>query len=198
MDNSTDFAALFSGTGLRLLKPVAPEGVSRLFPDAPVTMNDDETVTVCGVLAPDAGDHVKLVLELASGAGGAASRCVTISLQQNRANTAMSGQVRRYWARAQLASLERFAAQNKEAIAELGKRYSLVTSGTSFIVFEKLEQYRKYNICPPKSLEKEYREYSKDVRYTARYEAGRVRTKISSIKAYTPTVFAASRRLRAS
>jgi hypothetical protein len=42
--------------------------------------------------------------------------------------------------------------ETKDAISKLGRLYNLVTSTTSLIVLETLEQYLKYKIEPPITL----------------------------------------------
>jgi len=58
----------------------------------------------------------------------------------------------RYWAQKKLAGMVAFPRKNQQAMVELGKRYGLVTPGTSLIVLERLEQYIEHEIPPPRSL----------------------------------------------
>jgi Ca-activated chloride channel family protein len=58
----------------------------------------------------------------------------------------------RYWAQKKLAEMVAFPRKNQQAMVELGKRYGLVTPGTSLIVLERLEQYVEHEIPPPRSL----------------------------------------------
>lgn len=63
---------------------------------------------------------------------------------------------RRMWAAKQLAELERDPEGNKDAITELGTRFSIVTAGTSLIVLDALEDYVRYHIVPPAELREAY------------------------------------------
>jgi hypothetical protein len=63
---------------------------------------------------------------------------------------------RRLWAQKRLAELERDPAGNKDAITELGTRFSIVTEGTSLIVLDALEDYVRYRIVPPAELREAY------------------------------------------
>jgi len=58
----------------------------------------------------------------------------------------------RYWAQKKLAGMVAFPRKNQQAMVELGKRYGLVTPGTSLIVLERLDQYVEHEIPPPRSL----------------------------------------------
>ncbi len=55
-----------------------------------------------------------------------------------------------------LAELDRRYEDNKLEIRELGRRYGLVTRGTSLIVLESVEDYVRYNIEPPAELREAY------------------------------------------
>ncbi|MFC1654742.1 VIT domain-containing protein [Myxococcota bacterium] len=58
----------------------------------------------------------------------------------------------RYWAQKKLTGMVAFPRKNQQAMVELGKRYGLVTPGTSLIVLERLDQYVEHEIPPPRSL----------------------------------------------
>ena len=58
-----------------------------------------------------------------------------------------------------MAHLAIFPKQNKQALIAAGKKYGLVTPGTSLIVLESLEQYLQHDIAPPKSLPKMHQAY---------------------------------------
>lgn len=63
---------------------------------------------------------------------------------------------RRLWAQKKLAELARDPEGNKEAITDLGTRFSIVTEGTSLIVLDALEDYVRYRIVPPADLREAY------------------------------------------
>jgi tetratricopeptide (TPR) repeat protein len=58
----------------------------------------------------------------------------------------------RFWAQKKLYEIVAFPRRNRQAMLELGKRYGLVTPGTSLIVLERLDQYVEHEIPPPRSL----------------------------------------------
>ena len=58
----------------------------------------------------------------------------------------------RLWAQQKVQVLAAFPKQNEKSLVELGKKYGLVTPGTSLLVLERLEQYVEHQIPPPSSL----------------------------------------------
>ncbi|MCF3111223.1 DUF2135 domain-containing protein [Niabella sp. CC-SYL272] len=78
---------------------------------------------------------------------------VTLDAQQ----TASDWAIETFWAQQQLAALEPFYDQNKEAISRLGKEFGIVTPNTSLIVLENVADYVKYKITPPDELLQEYK-----------------------------------------
>ncbi len=67
--------------------------------------------------------------------------------------------LRRYWAQKKLDELQIFMKRNEQEIVAIGKKYGLVTPGTSLIVLENLGQYIEHKITPPKSLPKMRQKY---------------------------------------
>jgi Ca-activated chloride channel homolog len=65
----------------------------------------------------------------------------------------------RFWAQKKVMQLAMFPKRNQQKLVELGKRYGLVTPGTSLIVLERLEQYVEHEIAPPKTLPEMRNEY---------------------------------------
>lgn len=78
---------------------------------------------------------------------------VTLDAQQTAGDWAIES----FWAQQQLAALEPFYDQNKEAISRLGKEFGIVTPNTSLIVLESVADYVKYKITPPDALLQEYK-----------------------------------------
>lgn len=60
------------------------------------------------------------------------------------------------WARYELAGLQADPVRNRTAIAELGRRFGLVTPQTSLIVLERIDDYVRHGIAPPPELRAEY------------------------------------------
>lgn len=76
----------------------------------------------------------------------------------NKNNTAGTGEfalLRRIWAEKKIAQLQREGAQAKN-IDAVGRQYGIVTEGNSLIVLETVADYVRYQITPPKELQREY------------------------------------------
>jgi len=58
----------------------------------------------------------------------------------------------RSWAALNIGMLEMQPKKNKKAITEIGKEYSIVTSNTSLLVLDRVEDYVQYDIIPPADL----------------------------------------------
>ena len=67
--------------------------------------------------------------------------------------------MRRFWAQKKVEELSVFPKRNQAELVAVGKRYGLVTPGTSLIVLEDLGQYVEHRIRPPESLPEMRREY---------------------------------------
>ena len=63
--------------------------------------------------------------------------------------------LRRIWAEKKIAQLQREGAQAKD-IDAVGRQYGIVTEGNSLIVLETVADYVRYQITPPKELQREY------------------------------------------
>ena len=73
-------------------------------------------------------------------------------------NTAGVGEfalLRRIWAEKKIAQLQREGALAKD-IDAVGRQYGIVTEGNSLIVLETVADYVRYQITPPKELQREY------------------------------------------
>ena len=73
-------------------------------------------------------------------------------------NTAGAGEfalLRRIWAEKKIAQLQREGALAKD-IDAVGRQYGIVTEGNSLIVLETVADYARYQITPPKELQREY------------------------------------------
>lgn len=69
------------------------------------------------------------------------------------------GLLARAWAQKKVDELALLPERNKEALIALGKRYNLVTPGTSMLVLETLEQHVQHHIMPAASRPELRREY---------------------------------------
>jgi len=83
-----------------------------------------------------------------------------------RAGAARTGLVPRLWAQMKLADLETDADANAAAIGDLGRRFNLVTSNTSLLVLETLQQYVQYGIVPPTSRKEIFTQFVEQLKQT--------------------------------
>lgn len=67
--------------------------------------------------------------------------------------------IRTFWAQKKITELQRFPDRNRQELIDTGKKYGLVTPGTSLIVLDNLEQYWQHKIIPPESLPQMREEY---------------------------------------
>jgi Ca-activated chloride channel homolog len=72
---------------------------------------------------------------------------------QIHADSAVDGRtIARAWAGQETKKIALIDTENSEKMLAIGRKYSLVTPGTSLLVLESLEQYLEYSIEPPASL----------------------------------------------
>lgn len=57
-----------------------------------------------------------------------------------------------FWAQQRIQGLLALPEKNRDALIRIGRRFGLVTPGTSLLVLERLEQYVEHEVPPPKSL----------------------------------------------
>ncbi|WP_299104622.1 VIT domain-containing protein [uncultured Tenacibaculum sp.] len=68
-----------------------------------------------------------------------------------------SSQVKRLWAKEKLKYLSVDKEENKKAIISLAKQYQLITDYTSMLILDRIQDYVKYKIEPPKELRRQYK-----------------------------------------
>ena len=78
-----------------------------------------------------------------------------IDLSKNTRVSVGRSEVKR-WALAKLAHLETRPQENQQAILALGIKHRLVSSATSLLVLDALEDYLEHQIVPPPSMQKAY------------------------------------------
>lgn len=66
--------------------------------------------------------------------------------------------VKRLWANQKLSFLTKNHKENKDTIVDLAKRYHLISDYTSMIVLDRIEDYVRYKIEPPKELMSAYKD----------------------------------------
>jgi hypothetical protein len=67
-----------------------------------------------------------------------------------------TGLIKRIWAQKKISELDIFHKKNEKIIIETAKKHSVVTRYTSLIVLDRIEDYVKHRIVPPKELRNEY------------------------------------------
>jgi Ca-activated chloride channel homolog len=89
------------------------------------------------------------VVDLVYGTDGATGKTVRVPV---RSADAIDGDiVAKAWAGARAEDLAVFPSENRAEILALGRRYGVVTPGTSLIVLERLDQYLRHRVEPPAS-----------------------------------------------
>ncbi|MCP4149672.1 MAG: hypothetical protein GY757_18140, partial [bacterium] len=86
-----------------------------------------------------------------------------------RKNATESTILRTFWAQEKIRHLMSTPG-NKNDMVATGKKYGLVTPGTSLIVLESLRQYLRYRIKPPESLPEMRKKYEEEITGDAEYE----------------------------
>ena len=76
----------------------------------------------------------------------------------NKNNPIKAGLIERLWIEKVVENLEINPQDNRLKIIDLGERYQIVTSLTSLIVLETIEDYLQYRIVPPAEMQAEYYE----------------------------------------
>lgn len=136
----------------RLLSAQSTGGVCRnISPPAPVTV--DASVRVA---ARCQGRGV-LKLQFGYGEGAKVTRKIAFGSMQP-AGAVLADTVHRLWAQAWLAELASAEKPDSDAMTALGKRYGVVTEGTSLLVLDRIEDYVRYRVEPKEApLLAEYR-----------------------------------------
>ncbi|WP_420553727.1 VIT domain-containing protein [Tenacibaculum aiptasiae] len=97
-------------------------------------------------------------IELKFGYQGKVSKIVTLNLKDSQ----KSNNVKRLWAKEKLKYLNNEKEENKKKIVSLAKQYHLITDYTSMLILDRIEDYVKYGIEPPKELRLPYKELLKE------------------------------------
>jgi len=105
------------------------------------------------IVGVSAANHTNIVLLF--GYNNQASIEVPVSLQLLPKNNTNYG-LDRIWAQEKIAELETEFAVDKNLVIALGKKYTIVTHGTSLMVLETVNDYVLYDIEPPAELRTEW------------------------------------------
>ena len=98
-----------------------------------------------------------LELKLGYGEDAVVTRSIAFG-RAEPANAALADTVHRLWAQAWLAQLASAAKPDSAAMSAIGKRFGVVTAGTSLLVLDRIEDYVRYRVEPREApLLAEYR-----------------------------------------
>ncbi|HXH31535.1 MAG TPA: VIT domain-containing protein [Bacteriovoracaceae bacterium] len=87
----------------------------------------------------------------------------------------------RSWASAKAMELSLFPEAHQAELLKLGRRYNLVTAGTSLIVLERVSQYLEHQITPPASMPQWREEYSAALKKTRQNKDSLASSKIEQV-----------------
>lgn len=93
-------------------------------------------------------------IELLFGYGGRVTQKIPVTIEASEGTKA----VKRLWAKQKLAHLNQDKIANEKAITALATKYGLITDYTSMIILDRIEDYARYKIKPPKELLAAYKE----------------------------------------
>ncbi len=133
-----------------------PEKIKELYPMAGTKITDHFSCS--GIIE---GAKANLTLYFGYGNEITESRTITVDNLQGIDNHLGE----RIWAQKKLHQL--LIENDEKAVKSHGKKFNLVTPGTSLIVLDNVEDYVRYEIAPPKSLLAEYNKLAEAKRQTA-------------------------------
>jgi Ca-activated chloride channel family protein len=144
LDAAAATAAL-TRPGIRLLSTHASSALA----DVQISERADRTrATVTGRLLAEQAD---LTLVFGDGSDSGERRVIKLRRAQGVHAGEGAGPVATAWAQGQAEKLALFADRNADALLSLGRRFSLVTAGTSLLVLETLEQHLQHGVEPAAS-----------------------------------------------
>lgn len=121
------------------------EDVSDLFPRKNTNVNEDFSFS---------GKFKRnTIIELLFGYNNQPSDTVKVEIK-GRINNPL---VKRLWAKQKLIALNHNSEANKEEIIVLAKKNNLITTYTSMIILDRIEDYVRYKIEPPSGLKNQYK-----------------------------------------
>jgi len=128
--------------GWRLLSAEAKGGECRdISPQAPTPVAFKLTV------AARCRGRGELLLRFGYGDGASVERKIAFG-QQELAPATLADSVHRLWAQAWLAQLASAPKPDSAAMVAIGKRFGVVTQGTSLLVLDRIEDYVRYRVEP--------------------------------------------------
>jgi hypothetical protein len=121
--------------------------VSNIYPSMPCQFNN--TFSLTGNLC---GKSATLVLNFGFGTTISYKKTITINADNSTDKSILS----RLWAEKKIAELSYNEEKNKSEITKIGKQFGIVTSNTSLIVLDNINDYLKNDIIPPIDMQEEY------------------------------------------
>lgn len=148
--NHQQASELLKNETLQFLGIKKNDNLDEIYPNRPTTISRDFIIT---------GQFKKNTsVELEFGYRGKVTKTVTFDLRDSQ----NSDLVRRLWAKEKLKSLNTEKEKNKKEIISLAKQYHLITDFTSMLILDRIEDYVRYRIEPPKELRARYKELLKE------------------------------------
>lgn len=105
-------------------------------------------------------------IELQFGYGNEVTQRYSIDLRKSEQNKITP----RIWAKNKLDFLTKNSEENKVTIIRFAKKHQLITSYTSMLILDRVEDYAKYRIDPPKELREEYKELLRNIEEEEAYK----------------------------
>ncbi len=130
--------------------------LQEVYPSGSVRVTPGQRVTFTGRL------HANQTTAILT-SGLRAGEMKTQEIILSNGNATSTGLVPRYWAQQKSAALSVDPDKNAAALLSLGKEFNLVTSETSLMVLETVDQYLRHRIVPPKSRVDVYQDFVKRI-----------------------------------
>jgi len=161
-----------NGKYLDLLQLSVKDAVQKLY------VNDECRIkrtssNIVDTYIKDAGDSVVILGRIKGEKGTVYYSLGAWNHQINIEKKTTSGLLSRVWASSKIDHLSLRYKKNKAKIIALAKWYKIVTKDTSLIVLDRVEDYVRYEILPPKSLQKHYYAQLKEQKKEKRSERKR-------------------------
>lgn len=163
--NLIDIATQFGGSYINLTRLAASEATKLLKEETYqfLGVKHDETVrevypkqktNVYHDFAITGQFTASTTIELLFGYGGKVTERIPVKISRTEGTKV----VKRLWAKQKLVDLNRDKEQNKQQIISLAKQYDLITDYTSMLILDRIEDYVRYRIEPPKELMEQYKD----------------------------------------
>ena len=154
--NNLKYIALASGGKyLDLLQLSVKDAVQKLYENDTCHIKRSSS-NIVETYVKDVGDSVVILGRIKGEKGTVHYSLGTWDHQIKIEKTTTSRLLSRVWASAKIDHLSLRYKKNKAKIIALAKWYKIVTKDTSLIVLDRVEDYVRYEIVPPKSLQKRY------------------------------------------